>query len=810
MKTHAVRFLFTLTAVLAVTLLPLAGEETYKKPPKDIVDVLNAPATPASSLSPTRDYLLLARSDRYPPISDLAQPMLKLAGLRINPKANGPHLPPAFIEFVFKRISDGTETRVSGPANPRMGAPEWSPDGKQIAFTNTTDTGVELWVSDLTGRARKLTVTLNAAYSDPVQWMPDSRTLLVRTIPAGRGKPPAAPAVPKGPTAQESFGNAAPVRTVQDMLTSPYDEDLFDYYATSQLAFLDLNSGRTTPIGRPALFRGLSVSPDGNYLLVTRVRRPYSYLHPHTAFPSDVEIWDRTAKVMRTVVSRGLVEPPIGGVATGPRNMVWQPTDPATLLWVEALDKGDPKVKVPYRDRIVKLGSPFSGEPSEIIKTEHRFRGLQWIGNDTRAFVGDNDRDKRWNRTFLIDLANPGGEPRLVWSMSEQERYNDPGAPVTRALPSGYRVIQKTGDWIFLSGAGASPEGERPFLDRFSLSTLKAERLFRSEADSYESVSVLSDDGMKLLSRRESKTEPPNFFVRTVTAPGVSSRTPLTNFRDPAPQLQKIQKQVVRYKRQDGVDLSFTLYLPPDYKPGTALPTVVWAYPTEYADASVAAQAAGSENRFTTITGPSHLFFALMGYAVLDNASIPIIGDPQTVNNTYVQQLTMSAKAAIDKAVEMKVTDPNRVGVAGHSYGAFMTANLLAHTDLFRAGIARSGAYNRTLTPFGFQAERRTLWEADETYLQMSPFMFADQIKEPILLIHGEQDDNSGTFPIQSERMYQALRGNGATVRYVTLPHEAHGYAARESIEHVLYEQLQWFEKYVRDAGPRSSPEVRK
>jgi dipeptidyl aminopeptidase/acylaminoacyl peptidase len=390
--------------------------------------------------------------------------------------------------------------------------------------------------------------------------------------------------------------------------------------------------------------------------------------------------------------------------------------------------------------------------------------------------------------------------------MSEQERYNDPGNPVTRALPSGYRAIHKNGEWIFLNGAGASPEGERPFLDRFSLTTLKAERLFRSDADSYETASMLTDDGMKLLSRYESKTQPPNFFIRTLSAPGVSTRTPLTNFADPAPQLQKLQKQLVRYKRADGVDLSFTLYLPPDYKAGTPLPTVVWAYPTEYADASVAGQAGDSGNRFTTIAGPSHLFFALMGYAVLDNASIPIVGDPQTVNNTYVQQLTASAKAAIDKAVEMKVTDPNRVGVAGHSYGAFMTANLLAHTDLFRAGIARSGAYNRTLTPFGFQNERRTLWEADETYLQMSPFMFADQIKEPILLIHGEQDDNSGTFPIQSERMYQALRGNGGTVRYVTLPHESHGYAARESIEHVLYEQLQWFEKYVRDAGARSAP----
>jgi dipeptidyl aminopeptidase/acylaminoacyl peptidase len=808
-KTGRIVAAAAIISVLLISLAPLSAEESYKKPPKEILDVLNAPATPGVSLSPSRDYVLLTRSDRYPPISELAQPMLKLAGLRINPRSNSPHRAQSFNEFVFKRISDGTEVKVSGPLNPRMGAPEWSSDGRQIAFTNTTETAVELWTAGLDGKGRKLNVVLNSAYGDPVRWMPDNKNLIVQLIPAGRGRPPAEPVVPKGPNVQESFANAAPVRTYEDMLTSPHDEDLFDYYGTAQLALLDTNSGRATFIGKPGLFRGMSVSPDGNYLLVTRIHRPYSYLHPHSAFPSTVEVWDRNAKIIRNVVSLGLVEPPIGGVATGPRNIVWQPTDPATLFWVEALDKGDPKIKVPQRDRLVKLGAPFSGDPAEIIKTEHRFRSLQWIAGDSRVFIGDNDRDKRWNRMFLIDLANPNREPRLVWSMSEQERYNDPGAPVTRALPSGYRAIQKNDEWIFLNGAGASPEGDRPFLDRFNLNTLKAERLFRSDATHYESVSVLSDDGMKLLARRESKTEPPNYFIRTVTSPGVSTSVPLTRFTDPTPQLQRIQKQVVRYKREDGVDLSFTLYLPPDYKPGTPLPTVVWAYPTEYADASVAAQAAGSDNRFTTIAGPSHLFLAMMGYAVLDNASIPIIGDPQTVNNTYVQQLTMSAKAAIDKAVEMKVADRNRVGVAGHSYGAFMTANLLAHTDLFRAGIARSGAYNRTLTPFGFQSERRTLWEADETYLQMSPFMFADQIKEPILLIHGEEDDNSGTFPIQSERLYQAVRGNGGTVRYVTLPHEAHGYAARETIEHVLYEQLTWFEKYVRDAGTQSTTGIR-
>ncbi|PWT80768.1 MAG: hypothetical protein C5B44_04860, partial [Acidobacteria bacterium] len=379
----------------------------------------------------------------------------------------------------------------------------------------------------------------------------------------------------------------------------------------------------------------------------------------------------------------------------------------------------------------------------------------------------------------------------------------------------GQRALLQNGDSIYLNGTGASPEGDRPFLDRFSLQTLKSERLFRSDANSYESVvGLLSEDGKQFVTRRESPTDPPNYFVRgsaDAAAAGASmgdgaatsASRPLTQYPDPTPQLKGIKKQLVTYKRADGVQCSFTLYLPPNYKEGTRLPTVVWAYPLEFNDASTAGQVTGSTQRFTQILGPSHLFFLLEGYAVLDNATMPVVGDPETVNNTYVEQIVISAKAAIDKAVEMGVTDRDRVGVGGHSYGAFMTANLLAHSDLFRAGIARSGAYNRTLTPFGFQNERRTLWEAPDLYIKVSPFMNANKIKAPILMIHGEADDNTGTFPIQSERMYQALRGNGATVRLVMLPLEAHGYSGRESIEHVLYEMISWFDKYVKNAPPR-------
>jgi dipeptidyl aminopeptidase/acylaminoacyl peptidase len=412
----------------------------------------------------------------------------------------------------------------------------------------------------------------------------------------------------------------------------------------------------------------------------------------------------------------------------------------------------------------------------------------------------DFERDKRWVRTFVFDTDQPATPPKLLWERNQRDRYNDRGTPVTR-LVNGQRAILQDGDSIYLEGDGASPEGDRPFLDRFNLKTLKSERIFRSDSKSYEGVvALLSDDGSKFITRRESPTEAPNYYVLSTNGDGPRA---LTQFPDPTPQLRSIKKQLVTYKRADGVQCSFTLYLPPNYKEGTRLPTVVWAYPLEFSDASTAGQISGSTQKATSIVGPSHLFFLLEGYAVLDNATMPVVGSPETVNNTYVEQIVMSAKAAIDKATEMGVTDPDRVGVGGHSYGAFMTANLLAHSDLFRAGIARSGAYNRTLTPFGFQSERRTIWEAPELYLKVSPFMFAQKINEPMLMIHGEADDNTGTFPIQSERMYQAMKGNGATVRLVMLPHEAHGYAGRESIEHVLYEMIAWFDKYVKNAPAR-------
>jgi dipeptidyl aminopeptidase/acylaminoacyl peptidase len=800
MKAHsAFRSSLAFLALLLMADISFA-QQGYKKPPKEVLDILNAPVTPTASVSPTRDNILLATGLRYPPLADLAQPMLRLAGRRINPASNSPHRLQYSVGLSLKRIADGSEVKIQVPSGAKISGVEWSDDGKYFAFLNTTVNRVELWVGDAaTGKIRNLkSVTINSAIGNPLTWMPDNHTLLVQLVPAARGAAPVMPLVPVEPVTQESSGRPGPVRTYEDLLKNPHDENLFEYYATSQLALVDSASGRATPLGQAAIFQSVDPAPDGHHILVTRLQRPFSYLFPDSAFPKEVEVWDTKGKLTYKVASLPLADQvPIDGVITGPRSIRWRPDEPATLVWVRALDNGDPKKKVDHRDSILTLKAPFTGQPAELFKTEQRLAGMTWGEKDGLVFISDYERDKRWVRTFMVNADKPGAA-KLVWSRNQQDRYNDPGTPLMRVV-KGQRAILQDGDWIYLSGDGSSPEGDRPFLDRFNLQTLKSERIFRSDASSYETVvALLSGDAKQFITRRESPTDAPNYFVK-----GTSARA-LTQFPDPTPQLRGIKKQLVTYKRADGVQCSFTLYLPPNYKEGTRLPTVVWAYPLEFNDASTAGQITGSTQRATSITGPSHLFFLMEGYAVLDNATMPVVGTPETVNNTYVEQIVMSAKAAIDKATEMGVTDPDRVGVGGHSYGAFMTANLLAHSDLFRAGIARSGAYNRTLTPFGFQSERRTIWEAPELYLKMSPFMFASKINEPILMTHGEADDNTGTFPIQSERMYQALKGNGATVRLVMLPHEAHGYTGRESIEHVLYEMISWFDKYVKKAPSRT------
>src|SRR6476469_6771303 len=719
----------------------------YQKAPQPISDILNARPTPLVQLSPDGKWLLTADRLPYPPVSDLAQPMLRLAGLRINPATNGRHHPPRFTALHLYYTAGHDQAEVAVPRNAYLSPPEWSQDSQHFAFTNTTANGIELWIGQIGIYSASAVpkIRLSAVMGEPFQWMPDGKTLLVQTVPATRGNPPTAPKSPDGPIIQESDGKRGPVRTFEDLLQNSHDEALFDYYATTQLALV--KNGVATPVGKPGIFSRIEPSPDGKHLLVSRIQHPYSYILPESEFPREVEIWSLTGKLEYKVASLPLEEHvPIEGVPLGPRDDQWVPTQPATLIWADALDGGDPKPKAPFRDEVLMLSAPVTDDPRELVKLEQRFvpsgsaggfrsgSPIDWTENGL-GLLRDYNRDRRWLRAFAVDIAKPGEQPRLIWERSIRDRYRDPGSPLMRTLDNGKRVMRQAGSSIFLAGNGASKKGEFPFLDRFDLETLKSERIFQCGNGQYESVmALLADDGTKFLTRHESPTEPPNYFVRTANG---ADKKEVTDFPDPAPQLHGITKQLVTYKRADGVQLSFTLYLPANHKEGERLPTIVWAYPLEFNDADTAGQVSGSPYHFTTITGISQLFLVTQGYAILDNATMPVVGDPETMNNTYVEQIVASAKAAIDKAVEMGVADRERIGVGGHSYGAFMTANLLAHTDLFRAGIARSGAYNRTLTPFGFQSETRTFWEIPSVYGAMSPFFHADKINEPILLIHG-------------------------------------------------------------------------
>ena len=783
------------------------GQGSYKAPPKTITDILNAPATPGTSISPARDRIALLEPLRYPPISELAQPMLRLAGLRINPNTNGQHRQPYAVGMKIKNIADGREMPIAFPAGAQIIDVSWSPDGKYIAAGNVTPTGVELWIVDTaTAKATKVkNVMVNTAFGG-FSWE-GPRAIMATLVPAKRGPAPQYQNVtPTEPSIQETAGRRGAVQTFQDLLKNPHDEKLFEYYATSQIALIDVD-GKVREIGPPAIYDNADFSPDGKYMLVSRIERPFSYQYPFSRFPKKVEIWDSNGKFVKTVVNSPLQNNlPVQGVPVGPRGYSWVPTEPATLMWTEALDDGDPRKKVPHRDKLVAWSAPFTSEPTELLKTEHRFQGRMFGEKDGLMIYNDYDRDKQRRRMFMTDYRNPS-QSKVIADLNVNDRYNDIGNPVMKTLPNGRAVIRQNGDHIFLSGQGSSPEGDRPFFRRLNLKTLQADEVWRSGAEDYESfVAMLDDNGTSFMTRRESIVDPPNIYIRQACPAGqtCAAAKQITDFKDPAPQLRGIQKQLVKYKRADGVDLSFTLYTPPGHKPGTPLPTLVWAYPQEFTDSSTAGQVTGSTNRFTQIGGISHLFLVLQGYAVLDNATMPVVGDPLTVNDTFVKQVVDSAQAAIDKGVEMGVVDRERVGVGGHSYGAFMTANLLAHSDLFRAGIARSGAYNRTLTPFGFQSERRTFWEAPELYAKVSPFFVANKINEPILLIHGEADNNQGTYPMQSERLFAAISGNGGTARLVMLPLESHGYSAKESVEHTLFEMVDWMDKHVKNAKPRS------
>ncbi len=796
--------LFTLVVISAALRAQNTG---YQLPPKDIADLLLAKPTPLISVDHKGEWMLVIGRNSYPSVEELAQPELRIAGLRFNPNNFSLSRQNFVSELSLKNLRTGKEYKIQGlPAPLAAGNISWNPGETKIAFINTTNHSVDLYVVDVASqRASKVNSTpLNTILGIADQWI-DDRTLLYPTRVQPAAAAPPKKLVPDGPAIQENLGKSAPSATFEDLIKTPYDEALFAFYGQTQL--MKNTGGVETPVGKPGIFIAVIPSPDKKYLLLRTIHKPFSYLVPAGGFNATISIIDVTGKPLKTITELPSTEGSPRGfdnVQNAPRDYSWRNDQPATLIWCMPLDSGKIRKKQDYHDAVYALPVPFTGEFVPLFQTKQRFQRVIW-GNDSTALVFAGLRSRQIEQMLRFDPST--GSVTLLVEHNSTNSYNDPGAPVLTRNKFGLPVLQTVakGSKLLLNNAvGSSPQGDLPFLAEFDLGSHQNEIVWRCQPGHYEYVSeVLDADKLVVLSRKESHTDVPNYYLKQLGSSAADR--PVTGFSNPYPQLDGVTREKMSYKRADGVDLTGDLYLPKGYDPkkDAPLPVLIWAYPREFNSASDAAQVRGSKDRFTMISWASPVFWVTQGYAVLDNAEMPIVATDSSKkpNDDFVHQLTMNAEAAIHQLSVLGVGDSNRVAVGGHSYGAFMTANLLAHTKLFRAGIARSGAYNRTLTPFGFQNEDRTYWEDPQLYYDMSPFMFADKITTPLLLVHGEMDDNPGTFPIQSERLYNAIKGNGGTVRYIVLPYEAHGYRGRENLLHLLYEQNAWLEKYVKNAS---------
>ncbi|GAB4022778.1 S9 family peptidase [Spirosoma koreense] len=782
---------------------------TYQRPPAEMTDLLLAPPTPTINLSPTNDYLLLLERAALPTIDELAEPELRLGGIRINPANNGQSRIGSYVKLSVKRVNTSELVAIRELPAGRFTDLHWSPDGKKFAFILIGTNQLDLWMVDVEQRqARRLVGAVNDVISgEPYQWAPDSRSLLVKLIDPQRKAPPQPRLIPTGPIVQESLGKKAPSRTYQDLLKNPHDEALFDYYLSARLVSVNL-SGRVHDVLPASVLTSFSFSPNGRYVLAVRLKKPYSYLTTYMNFPKDIDVVSSAGRLVKRLASIPLMETmPLGfdAVRPGVRSVNWRSDAPATLVYAEAQDGGDPAKTTTVRDRVYTLAAPFT-TPKVLATLNSRYQWISW-GHDSLALLAEGWWKSRNQKMWLLNPADTSAKARLLFDLNTEDQYKDPGYPIVRYNPAGREVLLTTPDkrWLYFVGDGASPTGKRPFVSQVQIAGKEQREIWRSQEPYYEvPVDVLDAATNQILIRRESVSTPPNYLIRNLAQ---QTELALTNFPHPYPALKDIRKELITYERKDGVKLTAKLYLPLGYSPEKGrLPVLIWAYPREFKSADAAGQVKDSPYQFTRLYWSGPLYWLTQGYAVVDDPDLPIIGqgDAQP-NDTYVEQLTAGAEALVQELVRRNVADKNRIAIGGHSYGAFMTANLLAHTNLFAAGIARSGAYNRTLTPFGFQTEERTIWNAPDIYARMSPFMYADKIKAPMLMMHGEADNNSGTFPLQSERLYNAIKGNGGTVRYVLLPLESHGYASKESILHTLWEMNTWLDKYVKNPESRES-----
>lgn len=794
----------TVIALLCFAFANAQESITYQKPSAEIMQLADFERAPSVLMNSKRDWMIFSYRDTYKSLDDLNQEEMKLAGLRVNPVTNISSSITYVNNLKTRKLTDKLESQVKGlPANPKIAYLSFSPDETKLAFTNTTTSSVDLWIVDLSNNtAKKISNSpLNANLGNPFVWMNNSQQLLVKQIPANRNAlNDEKKNLPTGPTISNSDGKVSQNRTYQDLLKNPQDEANFDTLTKAEIVKISVD-GKLEKFKEADIYSGINLSPDGNYLMLTTIKKPYSYIVPLNRFPTNSTVYDKSGNLVKIVNDTPLNEiMPKGfsSVRQGKRNMNWRNDEPATLVYVEALDEGDQAKKVEYRDEISTWEAPFNAAPKKIFKTQQRFNDIEWT-NGNFAIISDSWYDTRNTKSYLVNLKD--NSSKIIEDRNYQDVYSNPGRFNETKNKFGKTVIDVNQNKAYLSGAGFTKDGQFPFIDELDLISLNKKRLYTSKLkDSKENIVDLLDIKKgQVLVVEESASQYPNYFIRNIKN---GKATPVTNFANPFESIKNVYKEVITYKRNDGVELTGTLYLPANYDRKNhkeKLPLLIWAYPREFVNKDTAGQNTQNPNAFTFPSYGSFIYWVTKGYAVLDDASFPIIGEGTAQpNDTFVTQLVANGKAAIDALDQRGYIDRNKVAVGGHSYGAFMTANLLTYSKDYACGIARSGAYNRTLTPFGFQSEQRNYWDVPEIYNTMSPFMQADKMKTPMLLIHGEADNNPGTFTLQTERYFQALKNLGAPVRMVLLPKESHGYAAKENILHTLWEQDQFLEKCLK------------
>ena len=749
------------------------AEGRYVEPADSIVELLESPRPPAAVVHVHAGQVALAHREGLIPFERLSRPSLGLAGLRVDPANSTLVGTPYATRLELVSLEDPARRReLSMPDDTLVADLAFSPDGSRLAATLVHPDEVDVAVIDVeTGELRELGIgPLNAIWGPPCTWV-GSDTLLCRR----RGTHGEPPEVEAGPNVQEIVSGAAPVRTFSNLLRNANDDALFTHYGAVELAFVTMDGQWSTSIAS-GLLAEHALSPDGQYLLLGRLQPPFPRLVPVERFPRDLDVFEiPTGRRVRRLHAADTSVLLARGTSTGPRMLRWIPGEPAALSWVERVEK---------RDVVRRLDAPFFGVPKTLEGAFVDVRQLETTTLGTTLLV-----DRTTNGQMrLYRLGEP---PRLLAAVDEQDRHGHFDGFVREHAGRG-RVLEHRGR-VYLRNEAPTRSGPRPYLQELDIRTGKARDVFVSGANAHEEVvAVLDPKRMRLLVSHESPTRPPSLVVtgdgepRAITAPA------------PVPQaLVGVERKLLRYVREDGVELSAMLYLPPGHTRGQRLPVVFWIYPREFSDESYAAQAMEAPNRWFDVRGPSRFAFLAHGYALLDSPSMPIVGSRQSAQSDYIEQLVASARAAAQTLVDAGIADPDRLVVVGRSYGAFSAANLMAHSDLFAAAIAMNGAYNRTLTPFGFQSESRSFWQRQDAYVGMSPFFFADRVRRPVLLIHGENDDNPGTPVEQSGRFFAALAGNGVPTRFVSLPFEGHSFRARESVLHVVAEMLDWVDRHV-------------